>query len=104
MLATVADEQDAAVVELGAAVRAAAEPVVRVVGLEDRAGIPVGALDHPRHHVLQAAEDGLAFADRFGRAEALALGDLDAAPAAWTRAHTSANRLRERSGGPPGRY
>ena len=40
-------------------------------GAQDRPRIPVGALDGPRHDVLEAAEGGLALALGLGRAEAL---------------------------------
>jgi hypothetical protein len=104
VLAAMADEQDPALVELLAAVRTAAEALIRIVGLEDCPGIPVGALDDPRDDVLEAAEDRLSLADRLGRAKALAIADVDATPAALTFAHTSANRLREGPGGSLGRY
>jgi hypothetical protein len=80
----VADQQHAAIVELGAAVSAAPEALVGIVGLEDRARVPVGTLDDPRDDVLEAAEDRLALADGLSCTEALTLGDLDPTPAART--------------------
>ena len=94
VLAAVADEQDAAR-------RRAAPPqwaqrpeaVVGVAGLEDRPRLPVRALDHPRHDVLEAAERGPALARGLRRAEAVVRLDVVAAPAAL-RCHRAASYRR----------
>src|SRR5512132_979734 len=81
VLAAVADEQDAAVAQRTAAMRAAAEAVVGLAGAHDRPRVPVRALDGPGHDVLEAAEGGLALTLGLGRAKTLVRTDLDPAPA-----------------------
>ena len=95
VLAAMAHEQHAAVAELAAAVRAAAQAIAGIARLEDAPGLPVRALDDPGHDVLEPAESGAALARRLGRAEAIVGPDPDAAPAA----HRAAHRSPQRSGG-----
>src|SRR4029450_3879409 len=66
---------------------AAPESVVALAGLEDGAGLPVRALDGPRHDVLETAEGRLALALGLGRAKALVDPDPAPAPAAWHAVH-----------------
>ena len=75
VLAAMADEQHAAVAQRAAAVRAAAQAVVGLTGAHERPRIPVGALDGPRHDVLQAAEGGLALALGTGGLKGLGIGN-----------------------------
>jgi hypothetical protein len=56
MLTPVANQEDVDVAELAVAVRATKLAGVDVGRLGDLARLPMGAADHPRHDVLEAAE------------------------------------------------
>ena len=68
-LAAVADEQHVDVAQRLAAMRAPLHPMLDRRGLGECAGVPVRALDRPRHDVLEAAEDGASLAGRLVGAE-----------------------------------
>src|SRR5215207_5617741 len=76
VLAAMADQKHVRVAELGAAVGAAADALVQGGRLGHRPGLPVGALERPRDHVLQPAEDGSPLAGRLVGAIAVVLLDL----------------------------
>src|SRR3954470_21543430 len=80
VLAAAADEQDARLADLLAAVRA--DPQAGVgIGAGDPPGLPVRALQRPRHDVLEPAEGRAALAHGLGGTEALVAIDVVAAPA-----------------------
>jgi len=68
--ATMAYEQHARVAEVAAALRADAEREAVVAGGDDSPGLPMGAVDDPRDHMLETAEDRPPITLRLGRAEA----------------------------------
>src|SRR5439155_9581357 len=90
VLSAVADEQDAGVADLLAAVGAHAESGVSV-GRGDPPGLPMRALQDPGHDVLEAAEGRLALTDRLGGPKSLVAVHRDPTPA------TDVHRVPERT-------
>src|SRR3954452_1409798 len=98
MLAAVANQDDADVVELFAALRAGGRPLLDGEGLDRLAGLPVSALDCPRHHVLEPTEGGPALTGGLIQAEAVVCVDARAAPRAALSRHGYPRRPWRRSG------
>ena len=80
MLAAVAHQQHAHVSQLGAALSALVDRARDAPRLHDLPRIPMGALDRPRHHVLEPAEGRFARAGDLLHAPAVLALDLAATP------------------------